>query len=196
MRTKIFRIFLALLVVSCGGNKQSQISKLLKQRDELNEKIKTLQSKAADDPDASKTQGIRVAVTELKPSVFDHFIEVQAKVDGDQNVNVFAEGAGGMVKQILVTEGQSVNKGQILATLDDNLLQQNLNSVQSNLDYVTTMFAKQKALWDQKIGSEAQYLDIKSKKESLEKFGCRFKRTNRNVLYQSPGKRNGRRYTY
>lgn len=169
MKSKVISIFLAVLVitVSCKENKQAELNKLSKQRDELNDKIKKLVDELAE-KDTSVQTGLRVAVVEMKPTEFDHFIEVQGKVDGDQNVNVFAESAGGMIEKILVNEGQSVVKGQILASLDDNILQQNLKSAQTNLDFVTTMYNKQKALWDQKIGSEAQFLDIKSKKESLE----------------------------
>jgi membrane fusion protein, multidrug efflux system len=168
MKTRILSIIIALVVVSCSGDKQTQLNKLMKQRDQLNEQIKALQDKMNTDPDSTTKQGTRVSVIELKPTVFNHFIEVQGRVDADQNVNVYAEGTGGMVTRIFAKEGQQVVAGQVLAKLDDQIYQENLKGLQSSLDYVTSMYNKQKALWDQKIGSEAQYLDIKSKKDALE----------------------------
>jgi membrane fusion protein, multidrug efflux system len=169
MKHKVVSIFIAVLIVagSCKQDQQAQLSKLRKQHDEISDKIKKLEDDIAAKDTTEKT-GVRVAVSELKPSVFDHYIEVQGKVDGDQNVNVYAEGAGGMISQIYVKEGQNVSGGQMLARLDDKLYQESLKSLQANLEYVTAMYNKQKSLWDQKIGSEVQFLDIKSKKESLE----------------------------
>jgi len=177
MKTKVFSILLAILVIagSCKQDKKAQeekerqqkekeLTQLLKEQDKISDQIKKLREDLSDKQDP----GVRVAVTVIQPTTFNHFIEVQGRVDGDKNVNVFAEGAGGMIENIFVKEGQVVSAGQVLAKLDDKLYQETLKSSQANLDYVTAMYNKQKALWDQKIGSEVQYLDIKSKKESLE----------------------------
>ena len=112
--------------------------------------------------------GTRVAVAELKPTTFNHFIEVQGRVDGDENVNVSAQ-MGGNVDQIFVKEGDHVSKGQVLAKLDDKVLQKNLVELQTGYDFANNMYEKQKALWDQKIGSEVQYLTAKNNKEGLER---------------------------
>jgi membrane fusion protein, multidrug efflux system len=177
MKTKVISIFLAILILagSCKNDKKAQeekirqgkqkeLAQLLKQHDEISDKIRKLQEELSSKQDP----GTRVAVTSLQPTVFNHYIEVQGRVDGDKNVTVFAEGLGGMIESILVTEGQAVYAGQVLAKIDDKLYQDNLKANLSNLDFVTAMYNKQKNLWDQKIGSEVQYLDIKSKKEALE----------------------------
>ncbi len=195
MKTKVISIFLAILILagSCKNNqqakevkirqgKQKELYKLLKQHDEISDKIKKLQEELSSKQDP----GIRVAVTSLKPTVFNHFIEVQGRVDGDKNVTVFAEGAGGMIVSILVSEGQTVASGQVLAKIDDKLYQDNLKANLSNLEYVTAMYNKQKALWDQKIGSEVQFLDIKSKKESLESAVSAIKEQIDMCLIKSP----------
>ena len=109
----------------------------------------------------------KVAVSEIKLSPFDHFIEVQGRLDGDENVSVYPEGTG-VVKEILVKEGQQVRKGQVLARLNSSVIRSQLESLQSNLDLATSMYNKQKKLWEQKIGSEVQYLQAKANKESLE----------------------------
>jgi membrane fusion protein (multidrug efflux system) len=168
MKTKIFSIALAIIVLaSCGADKQAQLNKLRKQHDQLSEQIKKLEGELANTDSSSTNKGTRVAITELKPSTFNHFIEVQGKVDGDENVAVSCQ-TGGIIDQILVKEGQQVYKGQVLAKLDDKVLQQNLKDLQSGYEFANNMYEKQKALWDQKIGSEVQYLTAKNTKESLE----------------------------
>ncbi len=171
---KIFKhvitIVLATLIVACAKtDKQAELLKLKKQRDLLNEKIKNLEQELASDTTyKAAPKGIRVTVAELNYQPFSHSIEVQGKVDGDNSVNVFCDGAGGIIEEIYVKEGQQVSKGQILAKIDDKIYQSQLSAAKSNLEYVTTMYNKQKALWEQKIGSEVQYLNLKSQKESLE----------------------------
>jgi membrane fusion protein, multidrug efflux system len=177
MKTKVISIFIAIMIIagSCNNDKKTkeekirqgkekELTQLLKQHDEISDKIKKLQDELSSKVDL----GTRVAVATLKPTVFNHFIEVQGRVDGDKNVTVFAEGVGGMIDKIMVNEGQTVAAGQVLAKIDDKIYQDNLKASLSNLEFVTAMYNKQKALWDQKIGSEVQFLDIKSKKETLE----------------------------
>jgi RND family efflux transporter MFP subunit len=170
MKTKVSSIILAAIVLaSCGGgDKQAQLKKLRQQHDQISEQIIKLESEISkSDTVKTKEQGNRVAVTELKQTVFNHFIEVQGKVDGDENVSVSCQ-TGGLIQQIFVKEGDQVSKGQVLAKLDDNVLQQNLKDLQNSLEFVTSLYEKQKALWDQKIGSEVQYLSAKNNKEGLE----------------------------
>ena len=69
----------------------------------------------------------------------------------------------------MVNAGDKVTKGQVMATVDDRSIHQNLESLKSQLDLSTTLYNKQKNLWDQKIGSEVQFLNAKTQKESLEK---------------------------
>jgi RND family efflux transporter MFP subunit len=104
----------------------------------------------------------------MKPATFKHFIEVQAKVDGDEDVLLSAESAGS-ITSISVDAGDKVSKGQVLATIDDRIIRQSISEVQTQLDLATTVFNRQKNLWDQKIGSEIQYLQAKSGKESMER---------------------------
>ncbi|MCX7987616.1 MAG: efflux RND transporter periplasmic adaptor subunit [Bacteroidales bacterium] len=163
-------VILITLMIACGKtDKQAELQKLRKQQAILAEKIKQLEAEISADTTIKKVmKGVRVNVTEIKPDRFIHAIEVQGKVDGDNSVNVFCEGAGGIVEEIYVTEGQYVKKGQILAKLDDAIYQTQLKTALSSLEYVTTLYNKQKALWEQKIGSEVQYLNLKNQKETLE----------------------------
>jgi membrane fusion protein, multidrug efflux system len=93
---------------------------------------------------------------------------VQARVEGDQDVVVSSETMGN-VTSVAVEPGAKVTKGQILATIDDRIIRQNMSEVESQLELATTMYNRQKNLWDQKIGSEVQFLNAKTTKQSLEK---------------------------
>jgi membrane fusion protein (multidrug efflux system) len=62
-----------------------------------------------------------------------------------------------------------VVKGQVLAQIDDQMYRSQMQGLETQYKFASDMFDKQKRLWDQKIGSEVQYLQSKTTKESLEK---------------------------
>ena len=171
MNTKEILLFTALMiVVSCKTDKKTELANLKKEHDKITEKIVKLEEEIADE---NKAKGIvedkskTVSVTEIKPGNFSHFIEVQGKLDGDENVSATAM-MGGIIKAIHVKAGDVVKKDQILVEVDHDAMSDQLKSLESNLQFITELYNKQKALWDQKIGSEVQYLSAKSNKESLE----------------------------
>ncbi len=75
----------------------------------------------------------------------------------------------GLVTSVYVKEGSYVKKGQVLAELDAQVMKQSLEEVNTQLDLANSIFEKQSALWAKKIGSEVQFLQAKSTKESLER---------------------------
>jgi membrane fusion protein (multidrug efflux system) len=81
---------------------------------------------------------------------------------------VFAE-APGTVSAKFADVGQKVVKGQVLAQIDDQQYRSQLDGLETQYKFASDMFDKQKRLWDQKIGSEVQYLQSKTTKESLER---------------------------
>jgi RND family efflux transporter MFP subunit len=129
---------------------------------------------ACSSPDKKKTSNTTdstpatiVSIQALTTQPFDHYIEVQGRIDGNENIGVSPRTAG-VVTRVIVTEGETVKKGQALAELDADVLKRNLSDLQNQLSFVTDLYEKQKALWDQKIGSEVQYLTAKNNKESIE----------------------------
>jgi RND family efflux transporter MFP subunit len=153
---------------ACNGklDKNAKLEKLIKERDKITEQIKALEKELATDSGGSK-KVVNVAITEIQPKVFKHYIEVQGKVDGDENVAVSARTAG-VVMSVNVDEGQKVTKGQLLAILDAQVLYASLSDMENQLVFITDIYNRQKNLWDQNIGSEVQYLTAKNNKESLE----------------------------
>lgn len=169
---KIISIFLvSLVIVSCSNDKKAQLQKLKKQQVEVAQQIKQLEDELRAMGDTTVKAVVKnklVAITEIKPVDFEHFIEIQGKIDGDDNVSAMAE-APGTITRVIVKAGDIVKKGQVLIEMDASALYEQLSGLKKNLELATTVFEKQKSLWEQNIGSEVQYLQAKTTKESLEK---------------------------
>ncbi len=102
----------------------------------------------------------------VKTSTFTKYLEFQGNVKTDGNVTVVPSFMG-EVKKIYVKVGQRVRKGQPLMKLDDAVLRNQISEVQTQYKLAKTAYERQKKLWEQKIGSEMQFLQAKTKKESL-----------------------------
>ena len=163
-------IIVLFIMFSCSSNKQTQLAKLKQQQTDLTEKIKNIEDEMKSTPkDPLNPEKFKfIALTEVKTDVFDHYIRVQGKLDGDQNAAVFAESMG-TISAKYADVGQNVVKGQVLAQIDDQQYRSQLESLETQYKFAEDMFDKQKRLWDQKIGSEVQYLQSKTTKESLER---------------------------
>ncbi|MBC8173937.1 MAG: efflux RND transporter periplasmic adaptor subunit, partial [Chitinophagales bacterium] len=151
-----------------GADKQAQLEALRKERKDIDEKIKTLEIEIAKETgDSAEVKSELVIVTDVTTQPFVHYIELQGKVDAEENVTVTPQ-MPGTVQKIFVSEGQSVSKGQILAKLDNDAMQTSITTLQTQLTFAKDVFNKQKNLWDQKIGTEIQYLSAKTNVEGLE----------------------------
>lgn len=169
MKKTFLTVAILATLVACNQNndKKGQLEKLKTEREILNSKISKLESEI--NPNQQKEdKAIQVTTKKLEMIQFNHFVEIQGVVDGDQNVSVSPQMAG-VVSNVYVREGSNVKKGDILATLDAQVLKQSVEEVKTQLDMATIIFERQKNLWDKKIGSEVQYLQAKSGKESLER---------------------------
>ncbi len=164
-------LYSALIVfgVACSPNsdKKLELQKLKAQREQLDTKIAALEAEIDPAGEKASQKAVPVKVTPASETVFNHYIEVQGTVDGDQNIAVSPQMAG-IVTAVYVKEGSPVKKGQVLADLDDKVLVQSLQEVNTQLALATSIYEKQKALWDKNIGSEVQFLQAKNNKEALE----------------------------
>ncbi len=173
-RMKLFSILAISIAIlaSCNQTPEGSLDKLKAERDslkearfEIDEKIFALETKIAK-LDTTIEQKL-VTTYQAQKDTFRHFFEVYGNVETDYAVTLYAE-SNGVIQDIRVNEGQEVRKGQILANQDDEIINRNIREVQTQLDLATTLFEKQKRLWEQNVGSEVQYLEAKNRKESLE----------------------------
>lgn len=167
MKTTVLYITLAAMMVACGTpDKKAQLEKLRTQKAELDTKIATLEEELAKS-DTTKEKLADVVAVALKAQLFRTYIEVQGRIDADENVSLSSE-MPGTVTRINVKVGDEVRKGQVLAETDARATQQQISDLQTSLDLANQVYQKQKNLWDQKIGTEIQFLQSKNTKESLE----------------------------
>jgi membrane fusion protein (multidrug efflux system) len=168
MKNKFLYIALASLVVaSCSApDKKVELEKLRTEKAALETKITKLEEELAKS-DTTKQKLVDVTAMSLTLQPFKTYIEVQGRIDADENVSLSTEMPGTITK-INVKVGQEVSKGQVLAETDARTTQQQIADMQTNLELATQVYQKQKNLWDQKIGTELQYLQAKTNKESLE----------------------------
>jgi membrane fusion protein, multidrug efflux system len=163
-------LFIASVVFlsACAGkstDKKAELAKLKKERSEIDAKITKLELEAGEKPAKRIAE---VSVVEVAATTFNNYLEVQGKVDAEQNVQVSPQ-TPGTVTRVLVSIGQNVGRGQTLAQLDDQVLRQNIAQLQTQLELATTLYNRQKNLWDQKIGTEVQFLTAKTQRESLQR---------------------------
>jgi len=108
-----------------------------------------------------------VSTEQINLSSFEHFFEIQGTVRSEQEALINPEFAG-TIKTINVQVGDRLTKGQTIATINTDVVQSNLLELKKNLEMVTLVYEKQKNLWEQKIGTEIQFIEAKTRKESLE----------------------------
>ena len=178
MKKLITLIIVSVLVISCGGNESKTIDgaiesgdlvalqkkkdELTTQQQEIHDQLKKIDEKL-DELNPEKNIPLITAFT-VTDTIFNHYVELQGSVETKQNLVVTAE-MGGILLRVYVKEGDKVNKGQLLASVDDGGMGQQLAQMQVQADLAKTTFERQKRLWDQKIGSEIQYLQAKSNYE-------------------------------
>ena len=101
----------------------------------------------------------------LNDTVFNHFVDIQGSVKTSQNILIYPEFQG-VLTNLYVDKGSKVNKGQLLAKIDDGGLSNQLSQIETQYQLSKTTFERQERLWNQQIGSEIQYLQAKSNMEA------------------------------
>lgn len=110
---------------------------------------------------------IPVYVEVIRPKTFNHYITVQGSVESDKTILISPK-ATGTVNEVLVRTGQTVKKNEILAVLDGEITKSQIKEVENQLKLSTSLFERQKNLREQDIGSEIEFLQAETQKESLQ----------------------------
>lgn len=185
--TGIAAMLLILFTASCGKSKKDSnstitekkttLAKLKQDKNKTDAEIKKLEEELSriDTANGNMSKVKLVAIKPVGTQDFEHFIDLQGKVDAENISFVSPRGMGGQVRSVLVKEGQYVKKGQLLLRLDDAVArqsviaaQQGLSVLRTQLSYAKNIYQRQKNLWDQGIGTEVQVITAKNNVESLE----------------------------
>jgi membrane fusion protein, multidrug efflux system len=163
-----------LMVMACGkkeeGDKKTQLEALKKQKETIEVQIKDLETAISKEGGVVVPVDANIKTVKVEPvalQTFTHFVEIQGKVDTDKNILVSSE-ANGNLLNVFANRGDLVKKGQVLASVDPTLLNKAIEEVKTSQELVNTLFEKQEKLWKENIGTEVQYLQAKSNKESLD----------------------------
>lgn len=178
MKKIILLLVILATLASCGNDKQSvdsvidsgDLSAVKAKRTSLNQQQRDLKidiDKLNEyiDSHEKKDRPVLITADVIKDTIFKHFVEVQGNVETDQNVVLNAEYSG-VLTNVYVKEGQRVSKGQRLAKIDDGGLSSQVAQQEAQLALSKTTFERQERLWDQKIGSEIQFLQAKTTYEA------------------------------
>jgi len=178
MKTKYLFPIIILIAAACGESnenksleaKKTELEKARKEFQDLKMKIVGLETElSAMDPEFARQNNKAVLVStfvaEHKP--FEHKVEVRGAVQSRRNVMLSAQTAG-EIRRINVREGQNISAGQVLIELDADVIRKTIDELKTSIELATTVYEKQSKLWEQKIGTEVQYLQAKNNKESLE----------------------------
>ncbi|MGA9271531.1 MAG: efflux RND transporter periplasmic adaptor subunit [Lutimonas sp.] len=177
---KIIPLIISVLVLAaCGSKSEESVESIIASND-----LKAIRAKKAeviaeqnrikeqvqllDDAIAQLDENTKIPLIttyEVNHEVFTHYLELQGNVTTKDLLVVYPEYSG-ILTNVYVTEGQKVKKGQVLARIDDGGLSQQLAQLKIQSELSKTTFERQQRLWDQKIGSEMQYLQAKSNYES------------------------------
>lgn len=164
-----------IFATSCGSKdantlegKKAKLTELKKNQTELAAEIKALEAELEKDSPLKIEKSKMVAVSTLTTTNFQHFIDATGRVEAENNQFITAQ-TGGAITKLFVKEGDFVNKGQTIATIDNSILRNSMQEIMIQLETAKTLYERQKALWDQKIGTEIQLIQAKTSVESLEK---------------------------
>ncbi|MEO6455188.1 MAG: biotin/lipoyl-binding protein, partial [Ginsengibacter sp.] len=166
-----------LFTISCGNGKKGndaaitekkvELEKLKGERSKTDDKIKDLQDQLSkiDTSTVNAQKPKPVNIQTLQPAGFNHYIELQGRIDAENISYIAPRGSPGVVTAIYVKKGDRVHKGQLLLKLDNAIANQNvvavrqsMASVRTQLALAQTVYNRQKNLWDQNIGTEVQLL--------------------------------------
>ena len=178
--SKLFFLSILSLAVACGGGdnsieaKKASLESLKKQALELNAQIATLEKDLAKSGAGATAQAVVVNISPVIAQDFNHYIEIQGKIESESVSYVTPRAGGGQVKAVYVKRGDKVKKGQLLLQLDNTLIKQSVAAAAQNIETVKaqaalakSVYEKQKNLWEQNIGSEIQLLTAKTNAEAL-----------------------------
>ena len=197
MKYTIYSLALIALVAACTPPEADFSREVLdtKEVSELREMLKAERAKmkeieanmeaiaeVIEEKDPAPVVATLVETAPLNRQNFATYAEVQGAVESDEMVSATAEVAG-RITRLTVDEGDNVRRGQLIATLDLEALDKQIAELETSLGLARDVFQRQKRLWDQKIGTEIQFLEAKNAVERLEKSleTIQFQQTKQNV---------------
>lgn len=180
MKTILYLPLLLLLsLASCGSAPEDTVPTDLPGKKEylktkkaelrsLTQEVEALEKEifAADPSLAPK--GTLVAYEAVKTSSFEDFAQVQATVRASESAMASPQ-LPGRIMSMGFEEGDAIRKGQLVAVIDVENITTQRAELEKAAELAKDIYERQQRLWDQKIGSEVQYLQAKNNYERTQK---------------------------
>lgn len=181
MKNIVVLSIFTLLLIACGNSEKKSVEKIIETNNLEEIKAKKIELSKEQSMLVSQIDKLDEAINKLDPeknlplvttqivndTVFNHYTEVQGDVVTKENIIIFPEYSGVLTK-VYVKEGQRVNKGAILAKIDDGGLSSQLAQLEARAALAKTTADRQKRLWEQNIGSEIQFLETQTNYEAAQ----------------------------
>jgi RND family efflux transporter MFP subunit len=182
MKKAVSILTLSVVFFACGGDKEKSVEDVIASNNLEEIRVKKESISALQTTYAEQLELLNAKISELdtnkkialistftaEEEIFNHYLELQGNVTTN-NLVVITPEAPGILKTVFVKEGQQVSKGQQLGKIDDGGLTPQLAQMKIQANLAKTTFERQERLWNQKIGSEMQYLQAKTNYEAQEK---------------------------
>ncbi len=173
MKHTIFLITLTTLLAACGGADNSDIGQQRATLERLkathkaySDSIKTVEAWLAEHDSTVRRNLPTVTAATIEAAPFTHYVDVHGQVRADKSAALFSN--GGRVRRIHVAPGDQVRRGDMIISIDNDMVAEQIQQAEAAVELARTAFGKQERLWQQQIGSEMQYLQAKSQKEQAE----------------------------
>lgn len=170
-KNQIIIIALCTFLFSCR-EESKELKELIKQREEIsksidkkNEELEKINQSIAKLQKVDDREIVKPFTINYQP--FQHIIVLQSNVSTEQDVMIYPEFMGTLTWH--VKEGQRVAKGQVIGSINDGGISSQLKQAQIQTELAKTAYEKQSRLWNEKIGSEIQFLQAKTNYEAAQK---------------------------
>lgn len=158
--------------------KQSDMADLKKEISELEQEIAEMDTTIVE-------KEVLVETKAIKPETFEHFVKLTGTVTSKENIMISAETAGKVVA-IPASEGQKVSLGTVLVRIDNDGVASQLQEAKAAYELAEVTYKKRKALWDQNIGSEIEFLQAKNNYETTKSRLAQVQTQYDNTIIKAP----------
>jgi RND family efflux transporter MFP subunit len=104
----------------------------------------------------------------VQQKFFEHQITLQGTIEADKMTYILPE-AGGLITSLPAKEkeGKLVQKGEVLATIDAQIIAASMKELEEQIELAKYMFEKQESLFKQGVGTELQYKQAEGQYQTL-----------------------------
>jgi RND family efflux transporter MFP subunit len=191
MKKHLILLLAAVLVISCQQNpdslegKKAMLEEKQKELATLQEEVNLLEAEIAEMDTTATEEATSVEIKELSTETFEHFVKLTGTVSSKENIMISAETTG-RVEAIPAVEGQKVSRGAVLVRIENEAVSNQLQEAKSSFELAEVTFQKRQKLWDQKIGSEIEYLQAKNAFETTKSRYAQIQTQYNNTVIKAP----------